>query len=129
MLVLHLIMIPFLWMHWLLNDDTCALTLIEQKLRGLDASDCKKKSFFFNLVSPVYKIKDDGIRKAAWMASIGLWLVTVSKVMQRPAMVKDMFTNAKRAMKGEPPIMSDASSSSQPLGGADVPTEHKPVEV
>ena len=104
MLVLHFIMMPFLWFHWLLNDDTCALTLIEQKLRDLDPSECKDKSFFFNLVSPVYKIQDSDMRRAAWVISVGLWFVTLSKVLKRPSMIKDMFTNAKRAFAGEPPL-------------------------
>ena len=117
-------MLPFLWFHWILNDDTCALTLIEQKLRGLNPSECKKKSFFFNLVSPVYKIQDDAIRQAAWVASIGLWLVTVSKVMKRPAMVKDMFTNAKRAVKGEPPVLS-----SSPPPASSSPAQDQAVQV
>ena len=109
MLVLHLIMVPFLWFHWVLNDDTCALTLIEQKLRGIDPSECAEKSFFFNLVSPVYKIQDDSIRKLSWVISIVLWLVTLSKVMKRPSMITDIFTNAKRAACGEPLIMPDSS--------------------
>ena len=109
MLVLHLIMVPFLWFHWILNDDTCALTLIEQKLRGIDPSECAEKSFFFNLVSPVYKIQDDAVRKISWVLSIALWLVTLSKVMKRPSMIKDIFTNAKRAACGEPVIMPPAA--------------------
>lgn len=88
MLVLHLITMPFLWFHWLLSDDTCALTLMERHLRGVDA----KESFFHNLVSPVYKIRDDQLRAASWAISIGLWLVTLAKVMRRPAMIRDVFT-------------------------------------
>ena len=113
MLVLHLLMIPFLWMHWLLNDDTCALTLIEQKLRGLDPSECAEKSFFFNLVSPVYKIQDDAMRQVAWIASIGLWMVTLGKVMRRPRMIKDMFVNAKRVFTNEP-LQTPQSTPSPP---------------
>lgn len=115
MLVLHLIMVPFLWFHWILNDDTCALTLIEQKLRGIDPSECSEKSFFFNLVSPVYKIQDDAVRKISWVLSIALWLVTLSKVMKRPSMIKDIFTNAKRAACGEPVIMPG-----EKVGGDDI---------
>jgi hypothetical protein len=105
MLVLHLIMMPFLWFHWILWDDTCALTILEQKLRGIDPSECSEKSFFFNLVSPVYKIQDESVRKASWVISIILWLITLSKVMKRPGMIKEIFTNAKRAAMGEPLIM------------------------
>lgn len=87
MLVLHLIIIPFLWFHWFLNDDTCALTMMERHLRGVPSD----KSFFHNLVSPIYKIQDEHIRTISRYASIALWLVTLSKVMKRPQMIKDVF--------------------------------------
>lgn len=87
MLVLHLFVGPFLWMHWLLSDDTCSLTLLESYLRGVPCD----KSFFHSVVSPVYKIQDDDIRAASWVASVVLWLITLSKVMKRPAMISDMF--------------------------------------
>jgi len=75
-LVLHLTITPFLWIHWILNDDTCALTLLEKKLRGCDDSS----SFFYALVSPVYKVRDADVRSASWLLSVVLWLVTLSKV-------------------------------------------------
>lgn len=87
MLVLHMFIMPFLWFHWAMNDDTCALTLAERYLRGVDSQE----SFFHNLVSPVYKIQDDQVRSASWVISLVLWLITVFKVMQRPAMIKDVF--------------------------------------
>lgn len=87
MLVLHLIVMPFLWFHWLLNDDTCALTLLERQLRGVPSQE----SFFHNIVSPVYKIKDEQVRSLSWVLSVALWLLTLSKVMRRPGMVKDVF--------------------------------------
>lgn len=88
MLVLHLIVIPFLWLHWWMSDDTCALTLMERHLRGVPAEE----SFFHNLVSPVYKIRDGDVRVVSWMLSVLLWMVTLSKVLKRPEMVREVFT-------------------------------------
>lgn len=88
MLVLHLMVMPFLWFHWVLADDTCALTLMERHLRGVPSDE----SFFHNLVSPVYKIRDKDLRAASWIASVVLWLITLSKVLQRPQMIRDVFT-------------------------------------
>ena len=88
MLVLHLVVMPFLWVHWLMNDDTCALTLMERHLRGVPSEE----SFFHKLVSPVYKIRDSQVRGLSWFISVGLWLITLSKVMKRPGMVGDVFT-------------------------------------
>ena len=76
-LVLHLVLTPFLWLHWLLNDDTCALTMLEKKVRGLEDDS---KSFFYALVSPVYKVRDQQVRGLAWVLSVALWLVTLSRV-------------------------------------------------
>lgn len=87
MLVLHLIVSPFLWLHWLTSQDACSLTLLECYLRGVPSD----QSFFHSVVSPVYKIQDETIRGIAWVASIGLWLVTLSKVLKRPQMITDVF--------------------------------------
>lgn len=79
-LVLHALVTPFLWVHWALNDDTCFLTLVEKRLRGVhDNND----SFMHQLVSPIYAIRDADVRAWSWAASIALWLVTLSRVRRR----------------------------------------------
>lgn len=75
--VAHLLLVPFLWIHWLLNDDTCFLTLVECRLRGLEQS----QSFMHSLVSPVYKIRDDDLATLSWIASVALWLVSLARVV------------------------------------------------
>jgi hypothetical protein len=42
----------FLGVHWITNNDTCILTIIEAKLRGKKSTT----TFMSQLVSPVYKI-------------------------------------------------------------------------
>lgn len=83
-LALHFFLVPFLWLHWALNDDTCALTLLESRLRGVDASE----SFVHRVVSPVYKIRDEHARLVAWGASAGLWLVTATRVARDPGLLR-----------------------------------------
>lgn len=83
MLVLHLIVMPFLWLHWMLNNDTCALTVAERYLRGVD----KSESFFHNLVSPIYVIQDEELRGFCWLCSFVLWLITLTKVVEDPSVV------------------------------------------
>ncbi len=83
-LAMPLLLMPFLWLHWALNDDTCALTLLEARLRGVDASS----SFVHSVVSPVYKIRDEHARVAAWGASVGLWLVTATRVARDPGILR-----------------------------------------
>lgn len=76
-LVAHLVATPFLWLHWLLNSDACALTLLEQQLRGGVPAH---RTFMHALVSPVYKVSDADVRSVAWLGSALLWLVTLSRV-------------------------------------------------
>lgn len=85
------LLMPCLWVHWLLNDDTCALTLLERKLRGVENCD----SFFYNLVSPIYKPRDADVRAFAWVASVLLWGVAASKVLADPSMVRRAFTKKR----------------------------------
>ncbi len=75
-LVVHALVTAFLWVHWLLNDDTCALTLLEKKLRGC----ADGASFMYNLVSPLYKVRDADVRAWSWAASVLLWLTSISHV-------------------------------------------------
>jgi hypothetical protein len=98
LLVLHLFTGPFLWFHWITNNDTCSLTLLEMKLRGIE--ECEE-SFFWSVVSPLYKPQCDDLgRQFIWIASIALWLVTVSKVLKNPSMVTDMFADMRRLVTG-----------------------------
>lgn len=76
-LVAHLVLTPFLWLHWLLNSDACALTLLEQQLRGGVPAT---QTFMHALVSPVYRPSDAGVRALSWAASVLLWLVTLARV-------------------------------------------------
>ena len=75
-LVLHALTTPVVWAHWILNDDRCALTLLEKAVRGVDDD----ASFFHALVSPVFRVADGDVRAACWGASVALWLVTVHKL-------------------------------------------------
>lgn len=82
LLVLHFIASIFLWIHWASGIDACFLTLVERKLRGVEDD----KSFFYNLVSPVYKlsIDDKTMRQLVMVSSVGLWLVTANKLWHHP---------------------------------------------
>jgi hypothetical protein len=46
----YLILSAFLWFHWITNNDTCALTVIESYLCGLEHSD----TFFGQIIKPIY---------------------------------------------------------------------------
>ena len=48
----YLILSAFLWLHWITNNDTCALTLLESHLTNLP----KNQTFFGRLFGPVYLV-------------------------------------------------------------------------
>ena len=81
-LFIHSIFIPFLILHWICNDNTCVLTIIERKLRKEinktdnvddDCITCK-------LIEPVYDFRKNyktftiliyGITLSLWSISVG----------------------------------------------------------
>ena len=75
MIVLHAILVPFLYLHWLTNNDTCALTELEKFL-------CNKKgnmeTFVGSIVSPVYKIESNDIK----ILTLLLWTLSFSQSLQ-----------------------------------------------
>jgi hypothetical protein len=94
LLLLHLMTGPLLWVHWYTLSDECSLTLIECWFRGIPYSQ-RQESFFFNVVSPIYKFKSDAeVRKFIWIASIILWLITLAKVLHNPSIVTEPFRQA-----------------------------------
>ena len=54
LLSLYSLLVPFVFWHWAVNDDTCALTMAEMYFTG----QTKEKSFFGRLLRPIYKINE-----------------------------------------------------------------------
>lgn len=53
-LTLHVIIIPFIVLHWITNQSVCALTEIEKIITNKKLDD---ETFFGKLVGPVYKFR------------------------------------------------------------------------
>ena len=82
-LVLHVIVVPFLVLHWVTSSSGCFLTLLEKRMRGLENDD---ESFVHSIVAPIYVIDDASLRYVVMALTIGLWLVSLRQVSW--AMVK-----------------------------------------
>jgi hypothetical protein len=81
LLRLYAFAMPFLYIHWFTNDDTCFLTLVEKRLRG-DAGDA---GFLERIISPVYKFQGGRASNAfVWVASLFLWTVAVLRIALFP---------------------------------------------
>lgn len=63
------ILIPFLFYHWSVNDDTCALTQMEMAVTGRE----KETTFIHRVVSPIYKMEDNEINKLTKTMFFFLW--------------------------------------------------------
>ena len=84
-LLLHAIFVPFMMLHWLLNDNTCVLTIIERNLRkqiqgedNYDENDC----FTCKLIEPIYDFNKnyETFSKFIYIFTIILWSISVGKL-------------------------------------------------
>lgn len=83
-LLIHSIIIPFMMMHWVMNDHTCALTIMEKKIRetmtggAVNNNDC----FMANLMEPIYDFRVNNNEHASliYLITISLWVIGLYKL-------------------------------------------------
>jgi len=84
-LLLHLIIVPFVMIHWLLNNNMCALTLFEKKLREKisGVKTAKKECFTCKIIEPIYDFKNNYKERAAliYAGTSFLLLITIYKLI------------------------------------------------
>ena len=84
LIFLHSVIIPFIILHWILNNNTCALTLAEFKIREyinggpVDRSQC----FMARLMDPVYDFKKNNHsrRHFLYFSMLFLWSISCYKL-------------------------------------------------
>jgi len=90
-LTLHLILVPFLLLHWVTNQSVCALTELEKILCGKD-NDCE--TFMGQIMGPIYTFQTPENEDVfVWGVLIALWLFTLYKVKQ------DDFSHLRSILK------------------------------
>jgi hypothetical protein len=79
-LMLHAVFIPFIIIHWIFNDNTCVLTIIERNLKRklygkIDEDEC----ITCKLIEPVYDFKKNYAKFSAiiYTITILLWVITM----------------------------------------------------
>lgn len=70
-LVIYSLCIPFLFFHWSTNDDTCAITLMEQYIRQ---EPDRHKTFVGQVMNGVYILPEDQLGNALKFIFFSLWL-------------------------------------------------------
>jgi hypothetical protein len=84
LLQMYSILIPFIFYHWSVNDDTCAMTQLETYMTGKN----KDETFFHRLVSPVYKMDDTAANNLLKSMLFFLWMFTQYR-LERFKIVED----------------------------------------
>ena len=70
-LEMYSLFIPFVFFHWITNDDTCCLTQLEVYLTGQD----KSKTFMSRVLDPVYNVSDDTSGKLIKLSAFALCML------------------------------------------------------
>ena len=65
------LLVPFIFFHWSVNDDTCALTQMEMAVTGNN----KDETFFGRVMGPIYKMDDTEANNLLKSILFFLWLL------------------------------------------------------
>lgn len=87
LLFMYLVMIPFLVLHWVANNNTCCLTVTEQYLRGVSSNkpiemdDC----LTYKLIAPIYDFKKNNESYSTFIYSsvFALWSIAFYKIYNK----------------------------------------------
>lgn len=96
LILIHSIIVPFIMLHWLLNNDNCAITeaekIIRFKLNGnnpVNYSDC----FSYKLISPVYNFisHNPNYSDLSWVIIIMIWIFSLYKLYHGKEHLKKIY--------------------------------------
>jgi len=65
------LLVPFIFYHWSVNDDTCALTQMEMMVTGNE----KEETFFGRIMGPIYKMDDTDANNFLKTLLFSLWMI------------------------------------------------------
>ena len=71
LLEMYSLLVPFIFYHWSVNDDTCALTQMEMYVTG----NTKEETFFGRVMGPIYKMDDTDSSKILKTLMFALWMI------------------------------------------------------
>lgn len=70
-LEMYSLFVPFVFFHWVTNDDTCCLTQLEIYFTGQE----KTKTFMSRVLDPVYNVSDDASGRLIKLVAFALWML------------------------------------------------------
>lgn len=77
-LLLHFIIVPFIMFHWILNDNTCCLTVVEKLL----ANDKDYECITCKIIEPIYDFKKNynAHSNIIYLVTTLLWLIATYRL-------------------------------------------------
>ena len=84
-MLLHFIIVPFVALHWYIEDNTCALTIIEYNIRKYCYGKANRKDCYMaKIVEPVYDFKQNNRDNALsiYIITFALWIITIMKLYE-----------------------------------------------
>ena len=79
-LTIHLLVVPFIMLHWATNQSVCALTEMEKLITG---KTCDDDTFIGKIVGPVYKFKTQKEENLfVWTTMTTLWFITFIRLQK-----------------------------------------------
>lgn len=91
-ILIDLMFMTSIYLHWLLNDNTCALTVLEKCIRGTPDD---KSTFFGRLFGEAYNFGKDN--RASWGIIVALMLVATFRSKEAILeMAHDLRSQIKR---------------------------------
>ena len=87
LILLHIIVVPFIMLHWLLNNNTCCLTVAEKYIRGktintqIKDEDC----FTYQIIAPIYDFNKnhEAFSTFIYILTTCVWLVSVYNISNK----------------------------------------------
>lgn len=84
--------IPFIFYHWSVNDDTCALTQAEMFVTGKH----KEETFMGRVVGPIYKMEDNDVNRLTKTVFFALWAFVQYRLGHFDSFIHEFNTVIKR---------------------------------
>jgi len=87
LILLHVIVVPFIMLHWILNNNTCCLTVAEKYIREKTSStkinqdDC----FTYQLVAPIYDFSKNHEKFSffIYILTTSVWTLSVCNLVRK----------------------------------------------
>jgi hypothetical protein len=87
LLFLHSIVIPCVLIHWYLNENICALTIMEKKIREKinGAQNAERDCFTCKIIEPIYDFKNNYKKQDIfiYVTTIMLWFISIGKLYKK----------------------------------------------